>query len=200
MLVKPIIIVGKMGSGKTSVADYLCKVYSTNKLKYEKVVTYTTRERRYCEPLNAYHFVSNDEFVKKIQNGDFIEYVTHQNSNGGIVHYGSTYEDYEAYVSPDDITYIKVAIVDPEGLKNLLNKIGPKNMTVIMLSVHEPVLLARLKQRGSESEEEIMNRLAAEKESFRKISCYSDFTINCDHTPVEQVANMIDQYVHGNLF
>lgn len=201
MLVKPIIIVGKMGSGKTTVADFLCNVYSTKNLNYEKVVTYTTRKRRYNEPLNAYHFISNDEFDKKIQHGDFIEYVTKQNTDGSIIHYGSTYDDYEAYVTPDDdVTHIKVAIVDPEGLKTLLRKLGPKNMTVIMLSVHEPILLKRLAERGTETEEKIRSRLADEKDAFRKISCYSDFTINCDHTPVEQVSNLIDQYVHGNLF
>lgn len=199
MIAKSIIIVGKMGVGKTSVANYLCRVYSTHSMKYERVITYTTRAKRPDEPLNAYHFVSNEEFDAMKDNEEFVE--TSERSVGdNLVQYGSRIEDYAPSYDTDGHLILKVIILDPRGMKEALKLIGPGNLTVIYLKADEKVLRERLAARGTDSQDVINARLLEEAESFKDVSCRADLTINCNTTGISAVANIIDQYLHGSLF
>ena len=65
-----IILVGRSASGKT----YLGKLLE--KVGFKKIVTYTSREKRLNEVDKIdYNFISKTEFVSKIQEGFFFEYV-----------------------------------------------------------------------------------------------------------------------------
>ncbi len=64
-----LIICGKMCSGKDTVVKRLI-----NK-GFKKVVTYTTRPKRRGETDGVdYHFISEGEFKRRIQDGFFLEY------------------------------------------------------------------------------------------------------------------------------
>lgn len=200
MLMKPIIIIGKMGSGKTTVAEHLCRVYSTKAVHYDRVATTTTRKRRPNEPLNAYNFVSDSEFNQMIGNGEFIEHVKKTNADGSITQYGSKWSNYEAYTDFNDVVHIKVSIIEPKGLKEVLRYLGSRNVTVVYLKCSKKTLVERLKGRGTESDAEIEKRLADEEKSFKNIEPYADLKITCDRTNIGTIANIIDQYEHGTLY
>lgn len=199
---RPIIIIGKMGVGKSTVLDILRNTYSTRNLHYERITTYTTRNARSGEPKDAYHFISNDEFDKLTSAGEFAEsYETVK--DGKRIQYGSKLEDYENVNNTFPYTEgicIKTIILDPSGLKKVLKILKPSNCTVIYLKAKDDVLIERCMKRGSENKYEILERLSKENESFNSIEACCDLVINCDHSTADEVANMIDRYVHYDLF
>ena len=65
-----LVLMGKSCSGKDTITNELI-----NKHGYEKFVPYTTRPMRDGEIQDqTYHFISEDEFINKINDGFFLEY------------------------------------------------------------------------------------------------------------------------------
>lgn len=94
-----IVLLGKTGSGKTAICNWL-----TENLRYDKIVTYTTRLMRPDEVDGEdYHFVSDRDY-------DVKDLVLKTKIYGS--RYGTAKEDLVG-------TDCKVIIVDPEGLKEL---------------------------------------------------------------------------------
>lgn len=190
-IANPIILVGKSGSGKTTVTNTLVNVYSSKNLKYERIVTYTTRDKRSNESDEDYHFVTNKQF-EEIK-GLFAE-CSYSKKGEKTVAYGSLVSDYE----PKEDT-VKIIILNPEGMMNVLKSIGISNCTIVYLSDDESTLKERLKKRATETEEEINSRLEREREDFKKVSAYSNLMITTGSHSPEWVANIINEYVHGTL-
>lgn len=197
---KPIIIIGKMGVGKSTVLEILGSTYSTRSLQYERIITYTTRERRFGESPDAYHFISNEDFDDIAEIGQFAEYYETK-LWGDRVQYGSMIQDYIPDTCREqDETCIKVIILDPSGMKKVLKILKPSNCTVVYLKAKDETLIERCEKRGTESEQEILSRLLEEDATFSGIEAYCDLVINCDHSNANEVANVIDRYVHYDLF
>ncbi|MFA6755657.1 MAG: AAA family ATPase [Bacilli bacterium] len=98
-----IILIGASASGKSQVCNYLISHYGL-----KKFITTTTRQKRVNETNNIdYHFISKDEFQKKINDSSFIEYVLY---NGN--YYGT---------EKKEIDHNKVLIVEPNGFKKFLS-------------------------------------------------------------------------------
>ena len=74
-----VILLGGTCSGKTEFALAL------KKYGFEKVITNTTRARRVDDNENSYHFLTRDEFMQKIENGEMLEYAEY---NGNL--YGTS--------------------------------------------------------------------------------------------------------------
>ena len=107
-----IILIGPSASGKTSIAKELIKNYN-----FKKFVTNTTRAMRQGEVDGEdYHFISVDEFIKKKDNNELIEYVNYNNN-----YYGTSIEE----VSDD-----KVLIVDIKAITALMKKSQPLQRTM----------------------------------------------------------------------
>lgn len=98
-----IVLCGASASGKTTIQDYLAE-----HLGYKKIITYTTRERRGSEVENQdYHFVSNKEFNRLIEDGFFAEYEEY--SQGRF--YGSAKHDY--------VGGNNVIVLTPHGIRSV---------------------------------------------------------------------------------
>jgi len=144
-----LIIVGKSATGKTQIVNELVKNYNM-----EKLVTYTTRPMRDGETYGTdYYFISKDDFLNKIKNGFFLEYVVY---NGN--YYGTSFSD---------LADNKVVILEPNGLKNYLNK-NIKNLFVVFLRCSKEVLRLRMKKRN-DSETDIEKRLLNDEEAFKDL-------------------------------
>lgn len=132
-----IILVGKMASGKTTVANILSEEYGL-----EPIITYTTREPRKDEIDDVdYHFISEDEFVKKAEEGFFMEHTKDQDG----IFYGSAKSDYE--MSDTD----KVIVLDPSGADAIRQyEIHTQNFFtfIVYLDAPEEVLVTRALDRG----------------------------------------------------
>lgn len=66
-----IILTGVSWSGKTSIMESLIETFP---LKYWRPIQFTTRLPRDDKELDSYVFLTKEQFYKKLENGDFIEF------------------------------------------------------------------------------------------------------------------------------
>lgn len=186
---RPIILIGKSGSGKTTVTNYL-----VDNFNYHQITTYTSRPRRECEPVDAYHFISNEKFNELKDSSFFAEYYEKMLNDGEAIQYGSAKSDYENLDSQN------IIILTPDGMRNAIKSIGVMNVSVIYLKASDNVLRERLNYRNSESEIDYESRLAQERLDFDGVEPECDFVINCNNLSIETIANLIHDYCFDNLY
>ena len=130
-----LILMGRTASGKTLVRDKLVKNHGFN-----SVVTYTTRPIRKCEiPNVTYHYISEEDFLQKIESSFFAEWKKHITTEG-TWYYGSAKEDCE---KADENSVI---ILTPDGIRDI-QKLG-YDVTVIYLYSNISTINKRLDARG----------------------------------------------------
>lgn len=159
-----ILLCGKTSSGKDTLQEELIKI------GYKSIVTYTTRPPRNGEVDGiAYHFITQEEFLAKENDGFFAETTCYKVATGDTWYYGSAIEDLS-----DD----KVMIVNPEGLKQL-RKIKSLNPIAFYLMADEETIWNRLRQRGDDAAE-ARRRLNADDVDFADIINDVDFCLRND--------------------
>lgn len=140
--IKPIyVILGKCCAGKDTAARELESQHSVN-----FVVSTTTRPMRAGESEgNPYHFITNEEFERKISNDEFIEYREYIR-DGSKWYYG---------VQKNDIEYDKcyVAVLDIVGLREFRKKFGD-SVVATYIDVPEEERRRRCIERGDYDEKE----------------------------------------------
>ncbi len=167
-----IILIGPSASGKTEIAKYLISNYA-----FKKFITTTTRSPRIGEINNVdYHFISLDEFNRKIHNHEFIEYVNY-NSN----YYGTTFEE---------IDNNKVLILEPKGLDAFLN-----SNTKSFISFYIDAPLKTREERmilRHDNPIDIKNRIEKDDLYFQDSKSKVNFVIKNDNdTTIADAANEI---------
>lgn len=167
-----IVLVGPSASGKSEVASMLIKKYNM-----KRVVTCTTRNMRLGEIDGVhYHFLSKEEFLKKIDNDEFLE-VTLYNNN----YYGTL---------KNEISMDKIIILDVNGLNTLVEK-SPNDITIFFINTPYDTRLVRMLVRG-DSEEIIQQRSIYDKEAFKKEKIKRiDYEINNYNSTIEETADKI---------
>jgi guanylate kinase len=151
---KLFIICAPSGCGKTSLVNALLERCKNHQI--ERVVTYTTKQPRNNEVANIdYYFISADEFKAKIEQNHFLEWTIYNET-----YYGSPLSIIDKLKSG----IAQIAIVDRAGAANLLKKI-PDAVAIWIYPPSLETLQARLKHRATETQEQILARLAiAQKE------------------------------------
>ena len=176
-----IIIVGKTCSGKDTIVRELIK------LGYKRIVTYTSRPMRKNEiDCVTYHFISEDDFLNKVDTNFFLEYKLYD-TKYGTWYYGSACEDYE---KTDEKT---VVILTPVGYRDLLQKTNCSHK-VFYIYANNNTIRNRLKKRG-DSKEEAERRLAGDNEDFKGIEKeVTRIIYNNDGTNIDSVVEKIIKY------
>lgn len=129
-----LILVGGSASGKSTIEKILCEEYD-----YKKVTSYTTRSPRDGEVDGVdYHYISQEDFFEKWQNGFFAEVGEY---NGW--YYGSAVED---------CTNDKVAVLTPHGMRQLKEK-SDIDVVSIYIKVPRRDRLIKILQRNDNIEE-----------------------------------------------
>lgn len=182
-----LIILGKSGTGKTTLCESLEKVSD-----FSKAVTYTTREMRQGEiDGKDYHFISTEAFKEMIQNKELMEYVCFHDvitSHGKQdLFYGSAKKD---YLDPN-----QMIILNPEGLRSVLkNATESSDFCSILLDAPESTLKARLKTRG-DNPFEVDRRLHADAFDFSGLEKEVDYVIK-SNIEVSQLRDQVLQLLH----
>ena len=175
-----LVITGKSASGKDTIIAKILEKYPN----FKKVLTTTTRPPRKGE-INGidYNFISETEFIDKIQKQEFLEHVK----------YGGNYYGTEK------------SRITPEG--NLIWKIDPSmagkakevfpDSKVIYITADDKVVLERLKIRGIDGEE-FQERMADDQEFWDQYKNKYDYVIEnvpgkLDET-VNRVAKIINEH------
>ena len=163
---KIIVILGKCCAGKDTLARFMA-----DNLGFSFVVSTTSRPMREGESEgNPYHFISDEEFQRKIANGDFIEYREYKRDNGSW-HYGV-----EKTAIADNESY--VAVLDMVGLREFKSQFGNRVFSIYLVagSLERRI---RCIHRGDYNHEEWHKReysdsLMFTKESISEIDIITD--------------------------
>jgi guanylate kinase len=177
------VVTGPSGAGKNSVIDRVMArlpglVYS---------VSYTSRSRRPTEVAGEdYVFVSQEQFVQRIEDGDFLEHVTYLDD-----HYGTSRSQIEGFVSDDLDVILNIEV---KGAKTL-QQIGMGHIKVLYIFLtpsSTKELESRLRKRNTEDESKIERRLEVAKQEMQELPCFDFLVINDDlDTAVQELAAII---------
>jgi guanylate kinase len=147
---KAIIFSAPSGSGKTTIVRHLLQ---TNRdLGFS--ISASTRDKRGRTEENGkdYYFLSPEEFKKKIDSGEFIEWEEVYEGN----FYGTLKSEIERIWAEGKNVIFDV---DVKGGLNLKKYFGDKALAIFVKVPSVEVLKARLNDRGTESEQSLSRRL-----------------------------------------
>ena len=153
-------LIGKSASGKTFVRDKLVKKHD-----YKSLVAFTSRPPRKGEKQDiTYHFISQEDFEQKIEEGFFAEWKKYDTEQG-VWYYGTALTD--CYDADDDT----VAILTPDGVRDLQAIEIP--MVVIYLYSNLNTIKQRLSIRG-DNPKEVERRMKADIKDFNGAEMLAD--------------------------
>lgn len=177
------ILVGKTCSGKTTIANELINSY-----KFKRIITYTTRPVRKSEKDGTdYHFISLEEFNKKVKEGFFAEWKSYTTTEG-VWFYGTALEDLK---NADEDT---IVILTPNGYRDIKNKLKNKFKCIYVYANNETIK-KRLIGRGDD-ENEARRRLEHDNEDFKDFEYEADkIFYNNDGTNINTVVERILNFV-----
>ena len=166
-----VILSGPSGSGKTSVAREVCKRIGLDKTYFS--ISSTTRKPREGEQNGVdYFFLSKDKFLKDIEQNQFLEWAeVHGN------YYGTSLRPIKEALDNEKIVFLDI---DVQGFESI-QKIYPKVITSVFITTqNKQILIDRLKNRGTETQESLQTRLINALSEMRKIEEYDYLLINDD--------------------
>lgn len=172
------IVSAPSGAGKTSLSNYIIPILN-KEIPIKRVITYTTRAPRAGETNGIdYHFVTHNDFLKKIQSGFFLEHTEYDGKFNGS----------PKSILNDLVTGLSyIMVVDRPGAKNLSKLI--KNPILIWITVaHKEILKNRLQARATETHEKIENRIKIATREFEQEQQEHFFTYHVINDTFEQAA------------
>ncbi len=146
---KLLVISSPSGGGKTTVTNYILSKYPMIKFS----ISATTRPKRPREKNGVhYHFISREQFEEKIKNNELIEY---EYIFGN--YYGTPKSEIEKAFKND---IVLIFDIDVKGALSIKKAYPEESFLVFIEPPSIQTLKERLKNRRSESEEQINERLS----------------------------------------
>ncbi len=182
---KLIVISGPSGAGKTSICNKLLELLPNARWS----VSATTRPIRNGETDGeSYQFITRDEFLRRKQNGDFLETAEYLSEL-----YGTPLGPIRHAVEHGEHIILEIEV---QGGKQVAEKM-PESIRVFVLPPTMETLKARLAGRETESQQQQAKRLAeadGEIGFARDNGCYDHFVTNdeLDKT-VAEITRIINQ-------
>lgn len=150
---KLVIFSAPSGAGKTTIVQHLLQVFPN----LEFSVSATSRPVRGDESHGSdYYYLSEDEFRKRISNGEFVEW---EEVYPGQM-YGTLHAEVERIWRKG---HHVIFDVDVKGGINLAKKFGERALSVFVMPPSVAALEKRLRLRATEPEEKILMRIAKAK-------------------------------------
>lgn len=179
-----IVISGPSGAGKGTVVNELKK---NRNIKVS--VSATTRKPRAGE-INGihYHFISNEQFEKMIDENGFLEHAGYCDN-----YYGSPRKQAEEWLAEGNDVILEIDVQGYEQVK----KNHPDCVGIFIMPPSMAELERRLRKRGTEEEEIIQKRLECAKQEVKKAFQYDYVVVNGPlEECVEDVLSIINAEKH----
>ena len=172
-----IIVSAPSGSAKSTLVNALME--QVRGMRFS--VSYTTRAPRGAErDGESYHYISREEFERRIRAGEFLEHAEV---------FGNYYGTHRSYVdAAANAGFDLLLDIDVQGAMQVMEKL-PDAVTIFILAPSREVLEQRLRKRSEDSEETIQRRLREASEEVRFAERYSYALINDD--VAESVQNLV---------
>lgn len=160
-----IVVSGPAGSGKGTVNSQLV---ASGEFVFS--VSATTRAPRPGEVNGVnYHFISREEFERRIAEGGFLEYTTYCGN-----YYGTPLRETIAILESGKNLILEI---ECEGAKNV-KRIFPDAVLIMLIPPTFAIQEERLRGRGTETEEVICARLEKAKREITQINEYDYIVYN----------------------
>jgi guanylate kinase len=176
------------GGGKTTIAKKLLQVRKD--LGYS--VSATTRATRNGERDGKdYHFLSREEFERRRDRGEFLEWAEY-----GAQLYGTLKREIDRIFGEGRHAVLDIEI---EGARQIRRNF-PNSLQVFVLPPSADVLVERLKRRNTENPELLRKRLTHASEELAAVAEYDYAVVNEDlDTAVDQVSAILDGKAEDRL-
>lgn len=164
-----LVLSGPSGAGKSSLIN---EIFDELGNCYFSIST-TTRPMRAGEQEGVhYHFVSEEEFKKDIEEDHFLEYATvHGN------YYGTSLKPVKKALSEGKLVIFDI---DVQGNTAVQNRLGDITTSVFITPPTLSELEKRLRNRSTDDEEVIERRIKMAKKEIQRVSEYEFLLINDD--------------------
>ncbi len=176
------------GGGKTTIAKKLLQVRKD--LGYS--VSATTRATRNGERDGKdYHFLSREEFERRRDRGEFLEWAEY-----GAQLYGTLKREIDRIFGEGRHAVLDIEI---EGARQIRRNF-PNSLQVFVLPPSADVLVERLKRRNTENPELLRKRLTHASEELAAVAEYDYAVVNEDlDIAVDQVSAILDGKAEDRL-
>ena len=186
---KAVIFSAPSGSGKSTIVNHLLD----KRTDLEFSISATTRRRRSTEVSGKdYHFLSEQDFLDKVDQGAFVEY---EEVYPGI-YYGTLQSELDRIWNAGNHVIFDLDVKG--GIK--LNEILKTRALAIYIKVEDiSILQARLLARGTENQEQITSRLSkvAEESTFETKFDVSILNHDLDMA-LESAERAVNHFLEGN--
>lgn len=177
------IISGPSGVGKGTIREELMKDKSIN-LFFS--VSMTTREKRPGEENGVdYFFVTKEEFQKNIDSGNLLEWTQYVTN-----FYGTPRDAVEKMLNEGKNVLLEIEVT---GAENVMKKM-PEAISIFIAPPSFEELAARLRGRGTETEEVIERRVNTAKKELAFEKQYKYIVVNNN---LDDAVNKIKQIIKG---
>ena len=184
------IISAPSGTGKTTV----CKTLKQKLPKLKFSISHTTREPRDNETNGIdYHFISKNNFEEKIKHDKFIEWAkVYQH------YYGTAFESVDSRKKNGADVLIEL---DVQGARSL-RKLNYKAVFIFILPPSLKELEIRLRNRNTESESVIRDRLKSSKNEVQQCKLYDYIltNINIEETSENIISVIKAEHLRKELY
>jgi guanylate kinase len=182
---KVFVITGPSGVGKGTLIEQLLERVP----ELELSVSATTREPRPGEMDGRdYHFLSPEEFRRRLESGDFLEHASYSGN-----YYGTLRQEVERRLAAGHSVVLEIEV---QGARQVRDALGDDAVLIFIAPPDEDVLRERLEGRGTDSPEAIEQRLrTAEVE----LGARSEFPLEVVNDEVQKAAAKLESLVRGEL-
>ena len=181
------IVSGPSGSGKDTVLKEIFKCYP----EIEFSISSITRPMREGEVEGEkYNFISRERFEEMLENDELLEHNVFVGN-----YYGTPQKEAEEMLAAG---YNLILEIEVEGAANVKRKY-PDAVTIMLLPPSGAVLEARLRGRGTETEEVIQERMAQARKEVAQIGQYDYVVYNYDNQAAE-AAEIIRKIIYAEGF
>ena len=164
-----IVVSGPSGSGKDTV---ISKAIDRLGEKAFLSVSMTTRSIRGNETDGVdYYFVSEEQFLKHIENGDMLEYAKY-----GSNYYGTPALPIKERINNGETVFLNIEFQGGASIKKLM----PEAVKVFIIPPSINELERRLRKRGTEDDDAIKKRLGIAESEIMRACEYDYIVINDD--------------------
>lgn len=164
-----LVLSGPSGSGKSTLLSRILK--DENDLYFS--ISSTTRAPRDGEKNGVnYHFINENEFMQGIKDGDFLEWARVHNN-----YYGTSLKP---VLNAVKMGKIAIFDIDVQGFHIARSKFSELITSVFITTPNCAELERRLKNRNTDSDEIIRDRLKNAREEMTHIKSYDYVLINDD--------------------